>query len=176
MDNGGRSWQQVAAEAKVPAERAMIACYLSNLSRAGRSMEDAANLLRKGRGEVRTIARDWGLRFSDYSPAPQPLLLTWLKPKRGRWELAIDGALIAEAVAAGDDGYKARRIDREWHRGSTAEIAIRRLSEDMERDCLDLFGVDDVVIVMKQDGFTAHQVAPAVEDRAETLRRALGDA
>jgi len=173
VDSSGRSWRQVAAEAEVSDERAMVACYLADLARAGKSMNEAASLLRKGRGEVRTYARDWGLRFTDYQTAPQPLQLIWKKPKRGLWTLEIEGGVIAEAIANGGLGYKARRIGHDWHVGSNAEIAMRRLSAEMERDSLDLFGVDDVVISMQIEGVGRGRLAPTEEPRAHRLQSAL---
>lgn len=172
MDNEGRLYSQVAAQAGVTPERAMVACYLSNLSKAGKTMDEAATLLRKQRCDVREYARDWGISFVDYSPAPQPLRLEWVKPKRGRWELKIGDAEIAEAITDGNGcgSYMARRGTGDWHYGSSAEIAIRRLSEEMERDSVGLFGVDDVVISMQGSG----RVAPKEPGDAHKLAAALG--
>lgn len=175
MDNEGRLFSQVAAEAGVSAETAMVACYLLNLSRKGKSMDDAAALMRKGRAEVRSYARDWGISFSDYMTSPQPLRLTWVKTKRGRWELSLDGLLIAFAVSdgSGTGSYVAKRETHELVEfGSSAEIAIRRLSEKLEQHSVAIFGLDDVQIFMAFEH--GHDlVAPKSDADTGKFRRAL---
>lgn len=175
MDNEGRLFSQVAAEAGVSAETAMVACYLLNLSRKGKTMDDAAALMRKERADVRSYARDWGISFSDYMTSPRPLRIVWEKAKRGRWELKLGGMLIAVAVSdgTGTGSYIASRQTHELtERGSSAEIAIRRLSEALERQSVEIFGLDDVQILMALD--ERHQlVAPVTDADPAKLQRAL---
>lgn len=175
MHNEGRLFSQVAAEAGVPTEKAMIACYLLNLSREGKTLDEAATLLRKQRCEAREYARDWGIAFSDYMTSPQPLSLTWAKAKRGRWELSLDGLLIAVATSDGrcDGGYTARRESQSLEcSGSSAEIAIRRLSTELEKQSVEVFGLDDVRIWMDDAGQLDLLAPQAAADPAK-LRRAL---
>lgn len=173
MENEGRLFSQVAAEAGVPIERAMVACYLLNLSKQGKSLDDAATLIRKPRCEARDYARDWGISFSDYMTTARPLILTWTKPKRGRWELLLDGLLIAVADADGHGGYKAHRTNPELVAyGSDAEVAIRRLSIELERRSVEIFGLDDVVIEIDQGGELS-RMAPKLAEDPHKLRRAL---
>lgn len=150
MDNSGRLYSQVAAEAGVSPDKAMIACYLSNLSAEGKSIGEACALMRQPRPIVRDYARDWGISFSDYRPSPQPLLLEWRKERRGRWVLKFDGLIVAEAESDGEGGYVARQSDeRDWTvTGSSADVAIRRMSNQLERASFEIFGVDDVVVSM----------------------------
>lgn len=169
MDNNGRLYSQVAAQAGVTPERAMVACYLSNLSKAGRTMDEAASLLRKHRADVREFARDWNISFVDYDRTRRPLELAWAKVKRGRREMTVGADTIAEAISDGSGGYKARFSTEAWHHGSSAEIAIRRASSDIERRSVELFGVDDIVIVM--DGYG--RVAPKIAENTKKLARAL---
>lgn len=175
MDNEGRLFSQVAAEAGVSAETAMVACYLLNLSRKGKTMDDAAALMRKPRHEVRGYARDWGISFSDYTTAPQPLCLIWQKVKRGRWELKLADVLVAYAVSDGHGtgGYIAKRDTHSLRAdGSSAAIAMRRLSEKLEQLATDIFGVEDVAIWIDFDG--EHQkAAPSSAEDPDKLRRAL---
>jgi hypothetical protein len=172
MDNNGRLYSQVAAEAGVTSEQAMVACYLANLANEGRTLDQAATLLRKERHEARAVARDWSIRFTDYVTAPKPLALTWEKAKRGRWELSIGGELIAEAVSDGHGGYDAKRGADAPFGGSKAEVAIRRLSADLERRSVEIFGVDDVVIFIKlADG--VERMAPKLADNPKRLAEAL---
>jgi hypothetical protein len=182
MQNEGRLYSQVAAEAGVTTEKAMVACYLSNLSNEGKSLDEAATLLRKQRCEVRDVARDWGITFRDYSTVPRPLAIVWVKEKRGRWILAVDGAEIAEAVSDGHGGYNGRELvagnpsrARIASMGSKAEIAIRRLSVDLERLSVEIFGVDDIEIRMTDEtvGGGYLVMAPKPADNAAQLRQAL---
>ncbi len=174
MQNDGRLYSQVAAEAGVAIERAMVACYLLNLSKEGKTLDEAADLIRKPRCEAREYARDWGIRFPDYVAADAPLALTWLKPRRGLWELRHAGSLIAQADADGEGGYVAHSGALQMKRaGSSAEIAIRRLSAEMERAAVDVFGVDDVVMTMLDPSCGAVQVCPKPIENAAQLRQAL---
>lgn len=173
MDNNGRLYGQVAAEAGVSVETAMTACYLANLAKEGRTLDQAAALLRKGRADARDYARDWRISFADYTTSPKPLTLIWQKEKRGLWRLDVGGEPIATATANGALGYKAQSFSGDAATtGSDAEIAIRRLSIMLERQSLSLFGVDDVVITMDgNDGLS--QVAPKQADNSAKLASAL---
>lgn len=175
MDNDVRLFSQVAAEAAVSAESAMVACYLLSLSRSGKSLDDAATLMRKPRAEVRSVARDWGIAFSDYMLTAAPLRLSWTKPKRGRWELHLGDVLIATADSAGEGNgsYIAYR-DNDGIRvdGSSAVIAMTRCSEEIERRSVEISGVDDIEIYMTDaDGSTL--LAPKCPGNAHQMRRAL---
>lgn len=175
MHNEGRLFSQVAAEAGVPIEKAMIACYMLNLSREGKTLDEAAMLLRKDRCDAREYARDWGIAFSDYMTSPQPLSLSWQKAKRGRWELMLDGLLIAVATSdgRGDGSYTAKRESHSLEcGGSSAEIAIRRLSAELEKQSVEVFGLDDVQIWMEDDGHR-DLLAPQPATDPAKLRRAL---
>jgi hypothetical protein len=173
MQNEGRLYSQVAAEAGVTTEKAMIACYLSNLSKEGKTLGEAAALIRSPRHAARDYARDWGISFSDYMTSPQPLTLTWTKPKRGRWELMLDGLLIAVADADGKGGYIAHRTNPAITvAGSDAEVAIKRLSVEIERLSVEIFGLDDVVIEIDQAGEVS-RAAPKPAADPDKLRRAL---
>lgn len=175
MDNNGRLWQQVAAMAQVPPERAVAACYLANLAAAGKTLDEAATLMRKDRGAARDYARDWGIRFVDYVASDRPLCLTWTKAKRGRWELMLGDVLVASAVSdgKGTGGYEAVKNGEDLtFIGSCAEIAMRRLSLDLERRSVAIFGLDDVEINIAFDNGIS-QVAPELEPNALKLRSAL---
>ena len=174
MQNEGRLYSQVAAEAGVSTEKAMVACYLSNLSKQGKTLGEAAELIRTPRHAARDYARDWGISFSDYMASAQPLTLTWTKPKRGRWELMLDGLLIAAADADGAGGYTARRGQPLVivTSGSDAEIAIRRMSVEIEQRSLEILGCDDVVIEIDQAGEIS-RMAPKPAADPMKLRRAL---
>lgn len=173
MQNEGRLYSQVAAEAGVTTEKAMVACYLSNLSKQGKTLGEAADLIRTPRHAARDYARDWGISFSDYMASAQPLTLTWTKPKRGRWELMLDGLVIAAADADGQGGYIAHLTKPAITvAGSDAEVAIRRLSVEIERLSVEIFGVDDVVIEIDQAGEVA-RMAPKPAADPMKLRRAL---
>lgn len=178
MHNEGRLFSQVAAEAHVTSEKAMVACYLANLAKDGKTLDEAATLLRKPRYEARDVARDWGIVFSDYSPATAPLPMDWAKEKRGRWILAFDGLIIAEAVSDGAGGYHAWRLAGEKrigtrHEGSNAEVAIRRLSIALERDSVAIFGVDEIRIGMPDPDGAYIALAPKIADNRAELCRAL---
>ena len=178
MHNEGRLHAQVAAEAGVTTEKAMVACYLSNLAKDGKTLDEAAALLRKERCEARDIARDWGIAFSDYAPAAQPLSLTWQKEKRGRWLLMLDGAAIAQAVSDGAGGYQAWRLSADKRigakvEGSNAEVAMRRVSAALDRQSVAIFGVDDVRIAMVDADGLVTALAPKVADNHAALRKAL---
>jgi len=173
MQNEGRLYSQVAAEAGVTTEKAMVACYLSNLSKQGKTLREAAELIRTPRYAARDYARDWGISFSDYKASARPLKLTWTKPKRGHWELMLDGLLIASADADGEGGYKAKHAGLAIATsGSDAEVAIRRLSVEIEQRSLEIFGVDNVVIWMDQAGEVT-RMPPKLAADPMKLRRAL---
>lgn len=174
MQNDGRLYSQVAAMAGVTTDKAMVACYLSNLAKDGKTLDEAAALILAPRSYARDYARDWGISFSDYSTASQPLTLTWTKAKRGRWELTLDGLLIASADADGAGGYNAKHGKplALAASGSDAEVAIRRLSVEIEMRSLEIFGVDDVVIEIDQAGEVT-RMAPKPAADPMKLRRAL---
>jgi len=173
VQNEGRLYSQVAAMAGVTTDKAMVACYLSNLAKDGKTLDEAAALILAPRCYARDYARDWGISFSDYSAASQPLTVTWTKPKRGRWELKLDGLLIASADADGEGGYNAKHARPSIHMdGSSAEVAIRRLSVEIEQRSLEIFGVDDVVIEIDQAGEVT-RMAPKLAADPMKLRRAL---
>lgn len=175
MDNDVRLFSQVAAEAAVSAESAMVACYLLSLSRSGKSLDDAATLMRKPRAEVRTVARDWGIAFPDYLLTAAPLQLVWEKVKRGRWELRLGDVLIgtADSAGAGNGSYIAYRDnDRLQVDGSSAVIAMTRLSDEIEKRSVDIFGVDDVQIYMT-DADGSKLLSPKYPPNAQDMRRAL---
>lgn len=175
MDNSGRLYSQVAAEAGVTADKAMVACYLLNLSRQGKSLDEAAMLMRQPRASARDYARDWGITFTDYSPAAAPLSLVWRKEKRGRWILDLDGALIAEAESDGGGGYRARLAGTDhWTQvGSGPAVVIRQLSIEIERRSLKIFGVDNVSISMCDADGECRHLAPKLPDDPARLARAL---
>ena len=175
MDNTGKMYSQVAAAAKVTEQQASVACYLLNLSRSGKRLDDAAALLRMERPEVRDHARSWAIPFEDYQPNSNPLTLTWEKPKRGLWELKHDGAVIAVAQSDGEGGYSAAIGGgiRQSFDGSSASVAIKHCSRALERLSLTVLGVDDVVIIGPSPIGELVTVAPTdIGDRA-TLARAL---
>jgi hypothetical protein len=171
-------YAQVATVAHVAEQQAMVACYMLNLARDGRTLNDAAMLLRQSRGEVRDHARSWGIDFADYRPAgKEPLGLSWVKERRGRWVLAVDGApvAIAESDGCGEGRYRVRREGSgEWKwTGSSAAVAIKRASREIERDSVAIFGVDDVVILGPDAGGSTDQLAPIDIGPRQVLHAAL---
>lgn len=177
MQNEGRLFSQVAAMAGVPIEKAMVACYMVNLAREGRTLDEAAVLLRKPRHEARDYARDWGITFTDYAAA-SPLILRWAKEDRGRWVLTLDGMTIATATANRNGGgaYTAKREGHPFEAdGSSAGIAMRRMSAELEQRSVEIFGVDDVRIWMAADGGD-ELLAPKVAEDPAGLRKALATA
>ncbi|SNT05635.1 hypothetical protein SAMN06295912_13520 [Sphingomonas laterariae] len=178
MDNSGRLYSQVAAEAGVTADKAMVACYLLNLSRQGKSLDEAVALLRQSRAAARDYARDWGITFSDYRASAQPIALIWRKEKRGRWALEVGGAPIAEAESDGAGGYRARIAGQtHWQAGgSSASVSIRRLSVEMERRSVAILGVDDVVISIVATDGAEERLAPKAAENTAVLRKALASA
>lgn len=172
MDTTSKLYSQVAVEAGVSIERAMVGCYLSDLSRSGKTLDDAAQLMRSTRSSVRCAARDWGISFSDFTPG-SPVRLEWEKERRGRWILKSGKMVVAEAASfteGGVHGYRAKTIpDGLTQEGSSAEVAIRRLSLAMEAMSAHTLHADDVEIHMPGVG----QVAPKVEPLAANMKRAL---
>lgn len=184
MDSSGRLYAQVAAEAGCDPQDAMIAVYLRDLSRDNRTLDEAARLLRKQRGEVRNYARDWGVNFSDYIPAAQPLQLVWRKIKRGSWGLYLGDDQVGEGCSDGEGGYYAQLCDEsaKVHEavGSSYLVAFKRLSLIIDRESVSIFGVDDIVIdleVVTKDGeeqVTHTRLAPKEPDvEPAVMRRAL---
>lgn len=171
MDNSVKMYSQVAAAAQVTDQQATIACYLLNLSRSGRSMAEATELLRMERADVRTHARSWSIPFADYKPG-QPAVLTWTKEKRGSWLLVHAGKAIASAISDGkgtgyDAGIGGRR---EVYSGSSADVAIARASRALERDSLQLIGIDDVEIYGPANGEVKRLAPMDIGDRALLAR------
>lgn len=176
MDNTGKMFSQVASAANVSEQQATIACYMLNLAKDGRSLNDAAALLRLSRAEARDHARSWAISFADYdATAPKLLSIAWVKERRGCWTLAVSGDVVAVAESDGEGGYRARREGAtQWQwRGSSAAVAIKRASREIERDSLTIFGVDDVVIVGPGADGKVAQLAPVDVGPRATLRAAL---
>lgn len=68
MENQGRLFGQIAAEAGISKRRAKIALYLSGLAGEGRTLTYAASALRLQPSTIRTYAKDFLIDFSDYRP------------------------------------------------------------------------------------------------------------
>jgi len=68
MENCGRLFGQIAAEAGVTANRAKLAVYLTGLSSQGRSIDYAAGALRKSPETIKLYAREFLIDFADYRP------------------------------------------------------------------------------------------------------------
>jgi hypothetical protein len=68
MDNPGRLFGQIAAEAQCSANRAKVAVYLMGLSRDGRSVSEACTALRRSEATIKDYAREFMIDFSDYRP------------------------------------------------------------------------------------------------------------
>lgn len=176
MDNTGKMFTQVASAARVSEQQATIACYMLNLAKDGRSLNDAAALLRLSRAEARDHARSWTISFADYdATAPKPLALEWKKERRGRWILTVDGGVIACAESDGEGGYRARREgSAQWlWTGSSAAVAIKRASREIERGSLDALGVDDVTIHGPDAAGNTALLAPMDIGPRSQLRAAL---
>lgn len=164
MDTNSRLYSQVAGMACVPPERAMVACYLVDLLGAGKTLDDAAQLMRSTRAKVRKIARDWGIAFPDIGEAER---LEWEKEARGRWVLRQGGEIVAEATsytANGSSGYRAKAVRGALTaEASKTEAALRQLSIALAT------GEDDVEISMPGVGV----LAPKPEPLADAMKRAL---
>lgn len=151
MESTSRLHVQIAIDAGVSEDEAKVAAYMLDLSRAGKTLDHAASLLRKERGDARDVARDWGISFPDYTPTT-PRKLAWHKPVRGEWVMQDGQAVLARITPKVDNGT--RRYWARWEydngylsaEGSSAEIAARRLSKMIERQSLPLFGMDDIEI------------------------------
>ncbi len=175
MDNDVKMYSQVAAAAGVTDQEAMVACYMLGLSQAGKTLDQAATLLRVTRPVARRHARSWSIRFPDYPSATEPVFLTWEKEKRGRWVLLDGTRELAEAVSDGKGTgcYVARIIGHSArYDGSSAEVAIARCSEAIEESCVHLIGAEDVVILGPKKGDIV-RVAPTNIGDPTTLERAL---
>ena len=68
MDNIGRLFDQVAAEAGVTASRAKLAVYVMGLASSGRSLSDTASALKRKPETLKTLARDFMIDFPEYRP------------------------------------------------------------------------------------------------------------
>lgn len=173
MDSTSRPYSQVAQMAGVAPEKAMAACYLLDIARAGRSLNDAAALMRTNRANVRHIARNWGIGFTDYSYG-EPIVFAWRKTAPGQWVLERGADVIARARRVTRNGvsfFEAEGSEGMAYieTGSSAEVACRRLSIILEEFSVKLFGVDDIEITMPEVG----TLAPKAEPLAPKLRDAL---
>lgn len=175
MDNSVKMYAQVAALAKVTEQQAMIACYMLNLARGGKTLDEASALLRIERGEARRHARSWSIRFPDYPLAGEAAEVEWKKEKRGRWLLLDRGREVAEAVSdgKGTGGYVATIIGYGTQfEGSSAEIAIARCSEAIELRATHVLGVEDVRIIGPKKGEMV-RLAPTDIGERYALQQAL---
>lgn len=68
MENIGRLFSQVAAEAGVTENRAKLAVYLFGLGNQGKTIGQAAALMRRKPSTIKTLARDFMIDFADYRP------------------------------------------------------------------------------------------------------------
>lgn len=68
MDNIGRLFSQVAAEAAISPNRAKLAVYVMGLARDGRRLADVAKGLRRKPETIKTLAREFMIDFPDYRP------------------------------------------------------------------------------------------------------------
>lgn len=68
MDNIGRLFDQVAAEAGVTANKAKLAVYVMGLANSGRSLADVAKALRRKPETLKRLAREFVIDFPDYRP------------------------------------------------------------------------------------------------------------
>lgn len=68
MDNIGKLWTQVAAEAGCTTNTAKVAVYLRGLAAQGKTIEQAAALLKRKPDYIRRYARTFLIDFSDYRP------------------------------------------------------------------------------------------------------------
>jgi hypothetical protein len=174
MDNEGRLYSQVAAQAGVAPEKALAAVYLSNLARCGKRLDEAAQLARMERHCVRDIARDWGFEFVDYQPQP-PVRAVWEKAKRGGpWLLKNrEGRVIATVESDGHGAYNASVGGAFAADGSSAFVAAKRASREIDRRSVEFFGVEDIEILFRHPDGTVDQVAPSVAENAPALKMAL---
>jgi len=173
MDNVGRLYSQVAAQADVSPEKAQVAVYLYNLAQQGKSIGDACRMTRMERPDVRNVARDWGFQFTDYAPS-LPLPLEWHKVKRGIWELRLpDGTAVADMKSNHGDYVAEWRGGGNAESGSKPEVAARRLSIEIERQSLKLFGVDDVAIGFTGPDGVRERLAPEVAANSQKFAEAL---
>lgn len=175
MNNDVRMAAQVAATAGVTDAEAAIACYMLGLSQAGKTLDQAATLLRVNRSVARRHARSWSIRFPDYPLPSAPVEMAWVKEKRGRWVL-LDGArMLAEAISdgSGSGRYVARIVgyDVEYD-GSSAEVAIARCSDAIEQASTHLVGAEGVWIIGPKKGEMVKIAPTDIGDRS-TLQRAL---
>jgi hypothetical protein len=171
MESSSKLYTQIAAQAGVSEADAQRAAYLRDLAADGRTLDSAAALLRIERADARDIARDWGIAFPDYQ-STTPVQMVWSKPRRGEWELRHGDTVVARALSDGHGGYKGQ-----WEManasigsaGPNAEVAARRLSKQIERQSIGLFGVDDIEIVFPEAGV----LAPIPAAEAPRMRQAL---
>ena len=68
MDNIGRLFDQVAAEAGISANKARLAVYVMGLAKDGRSLADVASGIRRKPEVVKKLAREFIIDFPDYRP------------------------------------------------------------------------------------------------------------
>jgi len=68
MDNPGKLFGQIAAEAGVTSSKAKIAVYLLGLARDGRTLEYAATSLRRSEETIKEYCREFHIDMADYKP------------------------------------------------------------------------------------------------------------
>lgn len=68
MDNPGRLFDQIAAEAEISPNKAKVAVYLLGLARQGRSIQYAASGLHRSPETIKEFAREFMIDFPDYRP------------------------------------------------------------------------------------------------------------
>jgi hypothetical protein len=68
MKNIGKLWTQIAAEAGCTANKAKVAVYLRGLSEDGKTLDEAASLMRRKPDYIRRYAREFLIDFADYRP------------------------------------------------------------------------------------------------------------
>lgn len=68
MQNIGKLWSQVAAEAGCTANKAKVAVYLRGLAHDGKTLTQAAELMRRKPEFVKRYAREFLIDFPDYRP------------------------------------------------------------------------------------------------------------
>jgi hypothetical protein len=68
VENIGKPWSQVAAEAGCTPNKARLAVYLSGLAKNGKTIEAAAQMVRRKPDNIKLYAREFMIDFPDYRP------------------------------------------------------------------------------------------------------------